>query len=86
MPKSQLIAITIALSAGLLFATTEIVSAQATTMKGQKLTFEEAYTTCRTGFMKGTGSAAGTHAGGNYARGSACMKQYGYRLKRSQWQ
>ena len=39
------------------------------------MTFEEAYETWRTGFMKGTGSAAGTHAGGNYARGAACMKR-----------
>ena len=76
------IATLIALAVGMLFAATEMATAQ----KAKKMTFEEAYETCRTGFMKGTGSAAGTHAAGNYARGAACMKQYGYRLKRSQWQ
>ena len=67
------------LAAGLVFPVASSVSAQTT----KKLTYEEAYEACRTGFMKGTGSAAGTHAGGNYARGAACMKQYGYRLKKS---
>ena len=54
--KSNLsIFVVVAMSAGMLFATTEIASAQ----KAKKMTYEEAYEKCRTTDMVGTGSAAG---------------------------
>ena len=56
MPKSNRpIAAVVALSAGMLFAATEIASAQ----KAQKMTYEQAYEKCRTTDMVGTGSASG---------------------------
>jgi hypothetical protein len=73
MYKSQII---VALSVGMLFAATEIASAQ----KAKKMTYEEAYEKCRTTDMVGQGSSAGP--GQHYTRGAACMKKYGYRLKK----
>jgi hypothetical protein len=79
MSKSNLpIAAVVALSAGMLFAATEIASAQ----KAQKMTYEQAYEKCRTTDMVGTGSAAGPGASQAYSRGAACMKKYGFRLKK----
>ena len=77
MSKSNLpIAAVVALSAGMLFAATEIASAQ------KKMTYEQAYEKCRTTDMVGTGSAAGPGASQAYSRGAACMKKYGFRLKK----
>lgn len=79
MRKSNLpIVAVVALSAGMLLAATEIASAQ----KAKKMTYDQAYEKCRTTDMVGTGSAAGPGASQAYARGAACMKKYGYRLKK----
>ena len=77
MPKfnSSVVAIA-ALSVGLLFGATEMASAQ----KKQKLTYEEAYKRCAETAI--AGMPAETTAGGRSTRGAACMKKYGYRLKK----
>jgi hypothetical protein len=76
MRKSNLPMISVvALSAAMLFAATEIASAQ----KAKKMTYEQAYEQCRGEIGPGTDANAGPS---RYTRGSACMKKYGYRLKK----
>jgi len=76
MPKSNRpIVAMIALSIGMLFAATDMAAAQ----KAQKLTYEQAYEKCRDTIGPGTDANAGPS---RYTRGAACMKKYGYRLKK----
>jgi hypothetical protein len=49
----------------------------------QKLTYEQAMAKCRDDVRAHLGASEGGATAGRYARGGACMKQYGYRLKRS---
>jgi hypothetical protein len=78
MCKSNLFGFAIALSATLPLALADTASAAA---KAKKLTYEQAWAECKkdVAFL---GSEATTSAG-RYTRGAACMKQHGYRLKRS---
>jgi hypothetical protein len=78
MLKSNLLGLTIALSVTLLLGLADTASAQT---KPRKLTYEEAWAACKKdlGFL---GGDAATTAG-RYTRGAACMKQHGYRLKKS---
>ena len=64
-----------ALSVGILLGATEIAAAQ----KARKMTYEQAYEKCRGEIGPGTDANAGPS---RYTRGSACMKKYGYRLKK----
>jgi hypothetical protein len=50
--------------------------------KGKRLTYEQAWADCQKQVTSVLGSEATTSAG-RYTRGAACMKQHGYRLKRS---
>ena len=76
MPKHSLaIAALAALSTGVLLAATDIASAQ----KSKKMTYEQAYEKCRTAIGPGTDANAGPS---RYTRGAACMKKFGYRLKK----
>ena len=80
MSKSNLpIVATIALSVGMLFAATDMTLAQ---KKAKKLTYEQAWAECKKDVTSVLGGEAGTSAA-RYTRGAACMKQHGYRLKRS---
>ena len=80
MRKSGLPIVTIiALSAGMLFAATDTSSAQQQAAK--RLTYEQAWA-----YKQQVTSVLGTDAtttAGRYTRGAACMKQQGYRLKKS---
>jgi hypothetical protein len=70
----------IALSAGMLFAATDTSSAQQQAAK--RLTYEQAWAYCKQQVTSVLGTDATTTAG-RYTRGAACMKQQGYRLKKS---
>ena len=48
----------------------------------KKVSYEEAWTKCKADVTAHFGAGEGSTAG-KYARGGACMKQYGYRLKKS---
>jgi penicillin V acylase-like amidase (Ntn superfamily) len=80
MPKGTLSIVAIlALVAGTLFATTDMAAAQ---KKAKKLTYEQAWAECRkdvTSMLPGDATASAAR----YTRGAACMKQHGYRLKKS---
>jgi hypothetical protein len=78
MLKSKLLGVVIALSVAMLFAATDITSAQ---QKAKKLTYEQAWAECKKEVAV-LGSDAVTSAS-RYTRGAACMKQHGYRLKKS---
>jgi hypothetical protein len=78
MLKSNLVGAVIALSVALPLALAGTASAQT---KAKKLTYEQAWAECKKdlGFL---GGDAATSAG-RYTRGAGCMKQHGYRLKKS---
>jgi hypothetical protein len=65
-----------ALSVVVSFAATEMASAQ----KAKKMTYEEAYKTCQATDMVGVPGE--TVAAGRTTRAAACMKKYGFRLKK----
>jgi hypothetical protein len=78
MPKFNLsVAAVTALSVGMLFAATEMASAQ----KAKKMTYEQAYAACAKDIQANVPPETTTSAG-RYTRGAACMKKYGYRLKK----
>ena len=70
----------ITLSAGMLFAATDMTSAQQQAAK--RLTYEQAWAVCKQQVTSVLGGDTTTTAG-RYTRGAACMKQHGYRLKKS---
>jgi hypothetical protein len=76
----RLIAAIAALSVGMLFAATDMASAQQ--KKAKKLTYEQAWAECKKDVTSVLGTDTTTTAG-RYTRGAACMKQHGYRLKKS---
>jgi hypothetical protein len=76
MSKSNSIA-AIALTVTMLFAVTEVASAQ----KAKKLTYEQAWAACSKDVQANVPPETTTSAG-RYTRGAACMKKYGYRLKK----
>jgi hypothetical protein len=78
MLKSKLLGVAIALTVTLPFTLADTASAQ---KKAKKLTYEQAWTECKKdiSFLGGEG----TTSAGRYTRGAACMKQHGYRLKKS---
>jgi hypothetical protein len=78
-PGLSIVAIT-ALSVGMLFAATDTSSAQQQAAK--RLTYEQAWAYCKQQVTSVLGTDATTTAG-RYTRGAACMKQQGYRLKKS---
>ncbi len=78
-PGLPIITIT-ALSAGMLFAATDMTSAQQQAAK--KLTYEQAWAFCKQQVTSVLGNEATTSAG-RYTRGAACMREQGYRLKKS---
>ena len=47
----------------------------------KKVSYEEAWVKCKADVTAHLGAGEGSTAG-KYARGGACMKQYGYRLKK----
>ena len=69
----------ITLSAGMVFAATDMTSAQ---QAAKKLTYEQAWAVCKQQVTSLLGGDTTTTAG-RYTRGAACMKQHGYRLKKS---
>ena len=69
----------IALSACMLLAATDTSSAQ---QAAKKLTYEQAWAFCKQQVTSVLGNEATTTAG-RYTRGSACMREQGYRLKKS---
>jgi hypothetical protein len=77
MLKSKLFGVAIALTVTLPLTLADTASAA----KAKKLSYEQAWAECKKdlGFL---GGDAATSAG-RYTRGSACMKQHGYRLKKS---
>jgi hypothetical protein len=78
MLKSNLLGVAIALSVTLPLTLADTASAQ---QKAKKLSYEQAWAECKkdVAFL---GSEATTSAA-RYTRGAACMKQHGYRLKKS---
>ena len=79
MSKFKLPVVTIlALSAGILLAAADMASAA----KAKKISYEEAWELCRKDVQAALpGDSAQSAA--RYSRGAGCMKQHGYRLKRS---
>ena len=77
---NRLIAAIAALSAGMLLAASDMASAQQP--KAKKMTYEQAWADCKNQVTSVLGNEATTSAG-RYTRGAACMKQHGYRLKKS---
>ena len=76
MVKLNLIGSAIALCVALLgFADT------ASAAKAKRLTYEQAWAECKKDVSILGGEA--TTSAGRYTRGAACMKQHGYRLKKS---
>ena len=69
----------ITLSAGMLFAATDMTSAQ---QAAKKLTYEQAWAFCKQQVTSVLGTDSTTSAG-RYTRGAACMREQGYRLKKS---
>jgi hypothetical protein len=65
------------LSAGLLFGAADSASAQ----KTKKVSYEEAWALCRADVQANTPPET-TQSAARYTRGAACMKKYGYRLKK----
>ncbi len=68
-----------ALSVGMLFAATNMTSAQ---QAAKKLTYEQAWAFCKQQVTSVLGTDSTTSAG-RYTRGAACMREQGYRLKKS---
>jgi len=78
MLKSNLLTVAIALSIALPLTLADTASAQ---QKGKKLTYEQAWAECKKDVALLGGDTA--TSAGRYTRGAACMKQHGYRLKKS---
>ena len=78
-PGLSIVTITV-LSVGMLFAATDMTSAQQQAAK--RLTYEQAWAFCKQQVTSVLGNEATTTAG-RYTRGAACMKEQGYRLKKS---
>ena len=78
MFKAKLPALAIALAATLPLTLADTASAQ---QRAKKLTYEQAWAECKKDVALLGGDAATT--AGRYTRGAACMKQHGYRLKKS---
>jgi hypothetical protein len=79
MPKSTLPIVTItALSVGLLFVATDMAAAQ----KAKRLSYEQAWAECKKQ-VDAIFTTDASQSAQRYTRGAACMKQHGYRLKRS---
>jgi penicillin V acylase-like amidase (Ntn superfamily) len=79
MHKSGLLGVAIALSVGMLFAATDMASAQ---KKAKKLTYEQAWAACQKDVQTALPGDT-TQSAARYTRGAACMKIHGYRLKKS---
>ena len=75
MSKAALLGIVAAMSVAMVGPTGTALAAK------KKLTYEQAWAECKkdVAFL---GSDAATSAG-RYTRGAACMKEHGYRLKKS---
>ena len=80
MQKANLLAVAIALSLAMPLALADTASAA----KAKKLSYEEAWAECKKDVAFLGGDAA--TSAGRYTRGAACMKQHGYRLKKSSMQ
>ena len=79
MPKT-LCGVVAALSLAMLLAATDVSSAQQ--KKAKKLTYEQAWAECKQQVTSVLGTDTTTTAG-RYTRGAACMREQGYRLKKS---
>jgi hypothetical protein len=79
MCRAILSTIAIIGSTGVLLMAADIASAQ---QKAKKLTYEQAWAECKKDVTSVLGGET-TQSAARYTRGAACMKQYGYRLKRS---
>jgi hypothetical protein len=79
MRKSILLSVTIAASAAMLLAATDTTLAQ---KKAKKLTYEQAWAECRKDVQANLPGDT-TQSAARYTRGAGCMKQHGYRLKKS---
>ena len=78
MLKSTLLAVVVAVLAGTLFAGTQTASAQ----KAKRLTYEEAFKDCQAR-VKANMPGETTQSSPRYTMGAGCMKDHGYRLKKS---
>jgi hypothetical protein len=79
MMKFKLLGVTTAVSAAMLLAATGPTLAQ---QKAKKLTYEQAWAECRKDVQANLPGDA-TQSAARYTRGAGCMKQHGYRLKKS---
>jgi len=77
MKTSRLLGIAVALCV----ATPLALAGTALAQKPKKLTYEQAWAECKKEVSLLGGE--GTTSAGRYTRGAACMKQHGYRLKKS---
>jgi hypothetical protein len=78
MLKSNVLGVIIVLS----IASLGIADTASAATKAKKLTYEQAWAECKKDVVSVLGGEAGTSAA-RYTRGAACMKQHGYRLKKS---
>ena len=79
MLGSKLLVVVIAASAGLLLAGTDMASAQ---KKAKKLTYQQAFADCQKK-LKAAMPGETTQSAPRYTFGAGCMKDHGYRLKKS---
>ncbi len=79
MTNKTLLRVVVAVSLAVPFA---FAGAASAAQKGKRLTYEQAWAECKKDVTSVLGSEATTSAA-RYTRGAACMKQHGYRLKRS---
>ena len=79
MSKSSLLAAVLAATAALLFAGTDMASAQ---KKAKKLTYAQAFADCQAK-LKAAMPGETTQSAPRYTFGAGCMKDHGYRLKKS---
>jgi hypothetical protein len=79
MRKAIASSVAIIVSVGALLAATDMASAQ---KKAKKLTYEQAWAECRKDVQSALPGDA-TASAARYTRGAGCMKQHGYRLKKS---
>jgi hypothetical protein len=77
MVKSKLLVIVMAAAAAMVFSAAESASAA---KKAKKPTYEQAWEICRQDVQANLPSI--DHASTRATRGAACMKRYGYRLKK----
>lgn len=59
-----------------------VLNASNASAQEKKLTYEQAWAKCKAEVAKNVSPSEGRDTAGRYAAGGACMKKYGYKLKK----